>query len=217
MALEEAYSALEGAAKPVIDKFIDGGRAKTLPTFSPEEKATWDEFCYHQMKRVPEVTSKLAVRLTWPERLEQALSKAAEMGLTADQTILDGLRSPEGLAKIRQNATVKALAADSPLIMAMLSAANFEIGFTSGDEFVIGSRPIAMASEGLVQAEVGKTAMWFPLAPDVAVRPKFNGPSSLRQLSAKQVREINEHILRQSDYVASASETLLRSLPILTP
>ncbi|MGO6755916.1 DUF4238 domain-containing protein (plasmid) [Rhizobium ruizarguesonis] len=214
--LEQTYSALEGAAKPIVDKFIDCGRAQTVPTISPTEKATWDQFCYQQMKRVPEVTNQLAMRLPWAERLEQAISQAVEMGITADQAILDEVRSPEGLARIRQNATVKALAAESKVIMAMLAAANYEIGITSGDEFVVGSRPIAMASHGLADAEAGKTTMWFPLASDVAVRPRFSGTSSTRRLSTKEVSEINEHIIRQSEYVAGASESLLKSLPVLT-
>ena len=211
--LEGAYAVLESATKPVIDKLLMAARSKTPPNINSGEKAVWDEFLYHQMKRVPAVTDKLAERQSWEDRLENAKEKLLARGVSVDEATLADVRSPKSIARIKQNATVKALAADSPLIRMLLGASSVELGVApSGEAFVIGSRPIAGADAGLLSAADGSATLWFPIAWDIAVRPIFGGPGKTNVLSPDAVTAINNNSLRQSDFLAGHSKLFVESV-----
>lgn len=212
-ALEQTYAVLEGATKTIVDKLLCAARSDRSPNLEQAEKAIWDEFIYHQMKRVPAVTNMLAEKLSWAERLEAAICTLRSRGIQIDSEELAKIRSPEVLDRITQNATVKALAADSPIIRTLLGAAEIEIGVAKNSSaFVIGSRPIGRAGEGLLSASQGKALMWFPIASDVAVRPLFDGDGRTIRLDDEAVHAINTESLRQSDYVAGHSKELVQSI-----
>lgn len=210
--LELDYAVLEGAARPVVDKLIADGRAGRSATTSPNEKAVWDEFLYQQMKRVPAMTDQLSSIQSWQDRIESAVSAMEARGLVIDEATLAEFRSPEGMARLAQNATVRALSQSSPAIRALLATSHLELGKAApGTSFVLGSRPVAGAGRGILAAAQGGHAMWFPIAPDVVVRPAFEQPSPLfSQLPAAAVEAINKVSVAQSDFILANDEEKVR-------
>jgi hypothetical protein len=211
--LEKAYSVLEGLAKPIVDRFLAAGRSGAPPVITVAEKAVWDEFLYHQMKRVPAAMSALEKKQGWSERLDAAIERLRERGLVADEETLAELRSPKGLVRLQQNATVKALSADSPLVRILLGAASVEIGVApTGASFVISSHPIAGIRAGLQSVGSGGSEMWLPIASDVAARVAFNGELRTVALTKDKVESINRDSRSQGDFLAGNSKDLVESV-----
>lgn len=211
--LEQAYSVLEGMAKPLVDRFLANGRSGAAPLVTDAEKAVWDEFLFHQMKRVPAMLSALEKKQNWAERLEAVIDKLRERGVYVDEKILTELRSPVGLERLKKNATVKALSADSPLVRILLGAANIELGVApAGTCFAISSHPIAGIRAGLQSVRSGASEMWLPIASDVAVRVAFGGENRTMTLAQSKIESINRDSLGQGDYLAGASQSLIESL-----
>ena len=211
--LEKAYSVLEGVTKPVVDKLVAAGRSSQTPAITIAEKAAWDEFLYHQMKRVPAVTAALEKKQGWGERLEAAVERLRERGLVADEETLAEMRSPAGLARLKQNATVKALSADSPLVRILLGAANIEVGTAPiGTSFVISSHPIAGIRSGILLAKSDGAEMWMPIASDVAVRVAFDATLRTVPLTTDKVTSINRDSRAQGEFLAGASKHLIESM-----
>ena len=214
--LEREYSVLEGAAKPVIDKLLAAGRNKRPPALEVSEKAVWNEFLYHQMKRVPAVTAALVKKQSWSERLEDALQKLLDGGVSIDQETADDLRSRNSLARLSQNATVKALSADSPLVRVMLGAATVELGVAPpGTSFIISSHPIAGFRAGLQSAMSAASEMWLPIASDVAARLTFGEEPRTVELLAEKVSKINLDSSAQGEFLAGASQELVEAVPCI--
>lgn len=210
--LERAYSVLEGQTKPFVDKLLLAGRSGQPPLVAAAEKTVWDAFLFHQMRRVPATISALERKRGWNERLETAIETLRERGSALDEDTLAELRSPDGLARLKQNATVKALSTDSPLVRALLGAANIEVAVApTGALFVISSHPIAGVRAGLQLAESSKSEMWLPIASDVAVRLAFGGKNQTVSLTADQVASINRESGAQGDFIAGASKDLLET------
>lgn len=214
-ALETSYSELEGAAKPVVDKLISAARIGAPPVLDGDERAIWNEFFYHQLKRVPAMTKAVAAKEGWTERLEAVIDGLESRGIHPSPELLAELRSPAGLAAMTQNATVLALSKPpAELVQSMLNASKIEVAFTvAGKAFLIGDRPIANAAAGVASG----APLWFPIAPDVAVRPIFDpqpeGHSAVA-MGANQVASINAAIAAQCDQVASCSKALLMAIAI---
>ena len=210
--LEKAYSVLEGVTKPIVDQFLTAGRSGRPPVITVAEKAAWDEFLYHKMKRVPAATAALEKKQGWGERLDAAIERLRERGLAVDEETSAELRSPDSLARLKQNATVKALSADSPLVRILLGAANIELGVAPTEiSFVISSHPIAGIRAGLQSAESGASEMWLPIASDVAVRVAFGVEFRTVALTLDKVASINRDSRAQGDFVAGASKDLVES------
>lgn len=211
--LEKAYSVLEGVTKPIVDQLLEAGRTDQSPVITDAEKAAWDEFLYHQMKRVPAVTAALEKRRAWGERLDAVVQRFRERGLAMDEETLAELRSPDVMARLKQNATVKALFSDSPLVRLLLGVANIEVGVApTGTSFVISSHPIAGIRAGLQLAGSGVTEMWLPIASDVAVRVAFGVEPRTVALTPDKVASINRDSSAQGDFLAGASKDLVESV-----
>jgi hypothetical protein len=149
----------------------------------------------------------------WDERLDAAIERLRGRGLVVDEKTMAELRSPEGLARVKQNATVKALSTDSPLVRILLGAANIEIGVApAGASLVISSHPIAGVRAGLQSVESGASEMWLPIASDVAVRVAFGGELRTVALAADRVNSINRASLGQGDFLAGSSKDLVEAL-----
>lgn len=211
--VERAYSVLEGAPKPIVDKFLAAGRTGSPPVITVAEKAVWDEFLYHQMKRVPAVMATLEAKQGWADRLEAVVERLRERGLAVDEEELADLRSPASLA-LKRNAQVKALSTDSPLIRVLLGAASIEIGAApAGNSLVISSHPIAGIRAGIQSAETGASEMWLPIASDVAVKVSFGGQPQTVELTPDKVASINRDSRAQGEFLAGASEKIVKSVP----
>ena len=211
--LEKAYSVLEGVTKPIVDQLLVAGRTGRSPVITRAEKAAWDEFLYHQMKRVPAATAALEEKSDWGERLDSAIEGLRERDLVADEQTLAELRSSDGLARLKQNATVKALFSNSPLVRILLGAANIEVGVApNGGQFVISSHPIAGIRAGLQSVKGGAPEMWLPIASDVAVRVAFDGEHRTVALMPDKVASINHDNCIQGDFIAGASKKLVKSV-----
>lgn len=212
-ALECAYSVLEGMTKPVIDKLLKAARTSQSPVITAGEKSVWDEFLYHQMKRVPAAISAVIEKQDWNTRLEAVIESLQKRGVDMDDKALAELRSSEGLKRLAQNATVKALSSDSPLIRVLLGAANIEIGVAPmGSSFVISSHPIAGVSKALESTDAETPERWLPIASDVAVRIAFDCVSRTQTLSPEKITLININSRMQGDFLAGASEALVESV-----
>jgi hypothetical protein len=207
--LEKAYSVLEGVTKPIVDQLLVAGRSGRPPDITVAEKAVWDEFLYHQMKRVPAATTALEKKQGWSERLDAAVEKLRGRGLAVDEGTMAELRSPDGLARLKQNATVSALFADSPLVRILLGAANIEVGVApNGASFVISSHPIAGIRAGLQSVKSGISEMWLPIASDVAVRVVFGGEPRAVALTPDKVASINRDSCAQGDFLPALPRIL---------
>lgn len=211
--LEKAYSVLEGLTKPIVDQLLAAGRSGRPPVITVAEKAVWDEFLYHQMKRVPAAMAALEKKHGWGERLDAAVERLRERGLAVDEETMAELRSRDGMARLKQNATVKALRADTPLIRILLGAAIIEVGVApTGASFVISSHPIAGIRTGLQLGESRASEMWLPIASDVAVRVAFGGELRTVALTRDKVASINRDSCAQGDFLAGASKDLVESV-----
>jgi len=211
--LERAYSVLEGETAPVVAEFLQAAREGRSPVLTAAAMNTWTEFLYHQMKRVPAVTEALLRSRSWEARLEGAIRALRDRGITVDEVTLTDLRSPDGLARLSQNATVGALFADAPLIKHLLAAATVELGLAPvGSSLLIGSHPIAGVRSGIEAAAQLSTDMWFPIAANVAVKVAFGGEARTVALTAEKVASINRDSCLQSEYVAGGSSQLVEAV-----
>jgi hypothetical protein len=208
--LEQAYSVLEGETVPVVAEFLRAARARCSPVLTAAAMDTWTEFLYHQMKRVPAVTYALVRTRSWEARLELAIGALRDRGITVGEDKLTDLRSPDGLARLFQNATVGALLADAPPIRQLLASATVELGLAPvGSSFLIGSHPIAGVRSGIEGAPQLSTDMWLPIASNVAVKVAFGGKARTVALTAEKVASINRDSCLQSEYVAGSSRELV--------
>lgn len=171
-ALEARYSKLEGDAKPIVDTILASARAGRPPVTSASDKRTWDAFFYHQVKRVPAVSSALAGKQGWAERLEVAIARLEKAGVRADAATLEKLRSDQGLEVIAQNAKVKALATEpSAALEVLLQASTLEVAVASeGAAFLIATA-LSRTQDGI---EDGPRAV-------VSHRPRCGRAAGLRR------------------------------------
>ncbi len=214
IALENAYSKLESDAAPIVTRMIKDVRQGAIPTLSEDERITWSQFYYQQMKRVPEFHGKLDLMASFPDRLKEAIAKyeiLAGVKLT-DEQIAD-LQSEASLKLIKRNAVAQALADPGPNIMSLLMKIGLEFGRADA-QLIIGSQPIARVGEGQsVHLLDPKVEAWLPLGSDVAVRPLASTVSdALVTLTTERVDKMNRRIFEQSSAVAATDDATLAAL-----
>lgn len=214
--LERAYSDLEGQASQIIASLIAAARGGTVPTLSDQERDVWALFVYQQMKRVPEMFRKLAVKRPFADRLEDAIKQLeTRLGRSLSAEEAADFRAPEVLARLQQNAIVKALADPGHVVQEQLLSMSLQVALApDGSGFVIGSQPVARTGSGssfnLLDPEVH---LWLPIASDVAVRfLKSTQPTETVTLAADHVTRINRQMLAQSEMIVAASAASLESL-----
>jgi hypothetical protein len=214
--LERAYSQLEGDAQQIINKFIEASETGNAPDLSPDEKGIWTLFFYQQMKRVPEMFRKLDAQRNFADRLDDAIAKLeARIGRKLTEEELGDLRAPGSLARIQQNATLKALADPGQVVQTLLLTMPLHIEVASSDApFVITSQPIARISDGNTQdIRDPSVFLCLPIASNVAVRFAATGaPISVRSISDSRVLRINQQLYAQSEMIAAATKVTIDSL-----
>jgi hypothetical protein len=72
---ETELSKLEGAASPIIEKFVAAARAGTTMELTEAERETWDRYLYVQWKRVPDVHAKIATSQEQEDRLDEIFAQ----------------------------------------------------------------------------------------------------------------------------------------------
>lgn len=215
VALELAFSKLEGEIDPVIEKIVTAARQREKPSLTPDEKRAWDIFFYYQWKRVPDRRSR--TEFNFEESLNETVREyeAKVRPLTASERA--SIESPAEKARLLQNAWVTAtgLAGEDALDALAQRGLGIILIEKSNCSFVIGSSPIVKFTHpGRTDLRDPTVEMWMPIAYDVAVTTY--GIAGEEQMGPadpeRHVRNINSAIFEQSTVVASRSEKLIASL-----
>ena len=211
--LERAYAKMEGEASTLVERFITAARNGTELVLTEDEKGIWVYFFYQQIKRVPEMFRQLEVQRTFADRIGDAIKKLElRIGRPLTEEESRDLRAPESLARIQQNATLKALADPGQLIQTLLLTMALELAVAPpGSAFVIGSQPVARTANGASTNMLDPTVqLWLPIASDVAVRFVLaSSPLAVTNISEDYVARINWQIYKQSEMIAAASDDII--------
>jgi len=124
------------------------------------------------------------------------------------------LKDSKVLARIEQNARVKALGNAKGEALDLLHARGIRVGVLvlPSEELVIGSYPVVALrkADGVPENAMG---VWLPIAPTVAISPAPSQTDELqRWTEAGLVHKINEATFRQSTVIAGRSRALIASI-----
>ncbi len=158
---EDLFAEFEREAAPVFDKIITAVRDGKEPVLNSSERATLDRYIYFQWARVPDTAGPI---------LDHTLSR-----LSLEDPEIGDL-SPRELAEFGKGVNVESLVGDitEPRERILSVLRNKSLAFVvirgKNKSFVIGSRPVLQVfpdpSDSVPRTF---TAMWLPLAYDVAV------------------------------------------------
>jgi hypothetical protein len=216
--LERHYADLEGRASPVVDKIVTCARNGRRPHLSAKERAIWDLVFYHQWKRVPDVRDQIFDRMDIDSTVKEAaqLFEALARPLTPREA--RDLQDPRWIARIKQNATVSALAHSSQDVLDVLAQKGICIAVIRKPHkaFVIGSRPVVkLTHRGREHLADATVEVWLPIAYDIIVGPAPITPTDelLRDIWEDSIiRCLNRATFIQSTAVAGKSQKLVASL-----
>ena len=201
---EDLFAEFEREAAPVFDKIITAVRDGKEPVLNSSERATLDRYIYFQWARVPDTSDYILghtlkrMSLEDPEIGDLSPEELAEFGKGVNvESLVGGITEPrERILSVLRN---KSLA--------------FVVIRRKNKSFVIGSRPVLQVfpdpSDSVPKAF---TAMWLPLAHDVAVA-YGEGEGGLMEFTEDQeLRRFNENVFKQSRAIAGRSDKLIASL-----
>jgi hypothetical protein len=153
--LETDYAALEGRVAPVVETIADAVANGLVLSLAAAERKAWDEFYFHQIIRVSEFMEQLSTVQTFEEKAETYLTAIeTRFGIKVDETERAKILSPQGLARIKQNAKVTSLADPGDTVVGVLSPMSLEFGVSAGaSRFVIGSQPVARLPVPTMEAD----------------------------------------------------------------
>ncbi len=210
------YKRLDDTAATLIERMLSSVRKGRVPKLTKQEKSKWDNFTFLQTKRLPAFHN---VKMD-----QSALESAVQFVVDRTESEHGPLGSAE-IAYLRnyveteenvQNAKIYALQAPGEQTQELLGSRG--IGFARIAQprrsFIIGDWPFVRPRPPLLSDPSGSIAeMWLPIAKDVAVSHSGRaGEERIIDVSASQVRIMNEAIYRQSSEVGSCSAELLASL-----
>lgn len=214
--LEHEYSQLEGDANLVISRFIASAGQGQIPVISSEEKRTFGDFFYQQIKRVPEMFRALEVQKDFANRLEQKIGDVeSRLGYSLSEDEKSNLLTPQSISRIQKNATVKSLGDINSNIRARLLSMSLEIVVApAGVSFVIGSQPVSRSKQGNPVGSFDPNVhLWLPVSSSIAVRyASFDDPIRIANVSSSEVDSINRQIYRQSEMIAGNKLPVLLAL-----
>ena len=201
---EGRFAEFERKAAPVFDKIITEVRDVKNPTLSSSERETLDRYVLFQWARVPD---------TYEPILDHTLKKLS----LKDPGIGD--LSPEEFSEFAKGLNVESLVGhimeprEEMLSYLRSKSLAFVLIRRKNKSFVIGSRPVLQVfptpSDSVPRAF---TAMWFPLAHDVAVAYGEGKGGLMEFTEDRELRRFNEDVFRQSQAIAGRSDKLLASL-----
>ncbi len=201
---EDLFAEFEREAAPVFDKIITEVRWVKEPVLTPLERHVLDRYVYFQWARVPDTAGPI---------LDHTLSRLS----LEDPEISD--LSPRELAELGKGVNVESLVGvvtkPGGWILSYLLSKSlaFVLIRRKNKSFVIGSRPVLQVfpdpSDSVPRAF---TAMWLPLAYDVAVAYGEGEGGVMEFTEDRELRRFNENVFRQSRAIAGRSDKLIASL-----
>ena len=201
---EDRFAEFERKAALVFDRIITAVRDAKDPALSSSERETLDRYIYFQWARVPDTSGYV---------LGHTLKKMS----LEDPEIGD--LSPEELAEFGKGVNVESLIGDitEPRERILSVLRNKSLAFVvirrKNKSFVIGSRPVLQVfpdpSDSVPRTF---TAMWLPLAYDVAVAYGEGEGGVMEFTEDRELRRFNEDVFRQSQTIAGRSDKLIASL-----
>ncbi len=214
--LELFYSELESQADPIVERIVQSVRQGNLPTLSKIEKTTWDEFYFHQYKRVPDFHRELFTNTEFSGMLDEAIEEFSQLFREVYPHEREHLNSPEVMKRLNKNAIIGSLRDGGLFVPGALASKGLAIAVISKPtkSFALSSYPFArLGQKAGGTLSDPETELWFPIAQDVAVSP-FGRPGSelLHIVSDGDIRRINLQMLHQSTIIASGSKQLITSL-----
>lgn len=201
---EERFAEFERKVAPVFDKTITAVRDVKNPALSSSEREMLDRYIYFQWARVPDTAKPI---------LDRTLKR-----LSLEDPEIGGL-SPEELAEFGKGVNVESLVGHitEPRERILSVLRNKSLAFVviprKSKSFVIGSRPVLQVfpdpSDSVPKAF---TAMWLPLAHDVAVAYGKGEGGLMEFTEDRELRRFNENVFKQSRAIAGRSDKLIASL-----
>lgn len=201
---EDRFAEFERKAAPVFDRIITAVRDVKNPALSSSERETLERYVYFQWARVPDTSGYVLghtlkrMSLEYPEIADLSPEELAEFGkgINVESLVGDITEPRERILSILRN---KSLA--------------FVVIRRKNKSFVIGSRPVLQVfldpSDSLPRTF---TAMWLPLAHDVAVAYGEGEEGIMEFTKDRELRRFNEEVFRQSQAIAGCSDKLIASL-----
>ncbi len=205
---EDLFAEFEREAAPVFDKIITAIRNGKEPALNSSDRATLDRYIYFQWARVPDTADPIV-----DHTLKRLSLESPEIGDL----------SPEELVEFGKGVKVESLVGDitepRKRVLSILRSKSlaFVVIRRKNKSFVIGSKPVLQVfPERSDSAPRTFTAMWLPLAYDVAVA-YGEGEGGLMEFAEDQeLRRFNENVFKQSQAIAGRSERLIASLAGVT-
>lgn len=216
MSLESYYDKLETAMSPILDVVLDRIRNGVLPVFTAKQRGVFDTFLYHQWKRVPDFHTSF-IPSPSPEVIARHYVPLLGNGLTElPQTEVFNLFEKNTINRVIQQAKVKALANNSPVVLKELGSMNIgALHITKPNKaFIIGSQPvIKLTPDEDSSLRHSKVEIWLPISSDVAIcLGRHPHEQIMKNPDDLVVRKINLTILKQSSMIAGCSSYLIDSL-----
>lgn len=209
----EIYGKIDNDANAVIEKIVLAVRTNRLPGLTSTEKASWDEFFYHQWKRTPDFLDRLVNRDTFADGFLLKFEEA--YGRLSDEQ-RQQVRDSKTVTRTYQNAKVLALKSNGDAVVDAFSSRGLGIAHITKPHksFIIGSFPIVkLTPPGMTRIDHSSVEIWIPIAHDVVVSPHGGATEEkLVNISDHHIRALNEFIFKQSTEVAGRSKELIVSL-----
>ena len=216
-ALERAFAELESATDPVIEQIVSFVRNRSKPALSHYDKAIWDNFFYAQWRRVPDAIDEHMKSSEVEKSIFETVQEYEETVRPLTEAEREYLMSDEGLARLRQNAKVIALASPGEKVLEALEAKGLGIAYITNPKksFILGSYPVAkLTLPGRANLSDPSVEAWLPISRDIAITPapEKNTIQVVHVSDERHIRRINLAIASQSNIIASSSRQLVSSL-----
>jgi hypothetical protein len=166
---------------------------------------------------VPDVFRNVHGLRDFDKTVEEAIARIEMQHRPFTEDEHRSLRHPATKKRIKQGATVEALADPGPQVQTALSQKGLAIVVIQKPKrsFVIGSNPVLRfmpAGSNLADPNI---QVWLPVAHDVMVGPAPIPPQEERVIGLSKgsdIRHVNRAIFRQSTAIAGHSRALIASL-----
>ncbi len=215
----ELLQVLDSTMATVVRQIIFDLDKNCLPDLDAKTQQFLRRFLYFHQKRSPDFNLVTLDNLKPEQHVRDSIERyGAHFGPLPDEEIVR-LLAPDAIHDLYEYARVLNTARESEPIMRIFS--NMSIVFAKaavGSQFIISSNPmLRMGSRTGGILGDGSVELWASISPKymiglVGPLASARSKSLIVELSQGQVRVTNLHFFKNSTEVASASETLLRSV-----
>jgi len=190
----------------------------TIPSFSGEYLERLRKVVVEMAKRTPDFTCSIDDAETGREIIENTLGALSNSpGNEEHSRASNSLHNPHKLKAIGRSVRVQAVIAHSPKIEHALK--DFSVRWVvskTRSSFILSSAMVYRIGNGGPNGMSNpKMEMWMPISPKIVLVLMRNNeqktPRSIVDCPA-HIRKVNEYAVRNSNYIASHSERLLKSL-----